>query len=262
MTPACAARPSFTITPSPRTRAPRPTGSMRSRCPAYDRYTGPGPGVVAGRRGARVRVRRGERGVRARGRRAAVTASTSRRSPSRWRAHQPRTSVTGRCASGDERRGDRLPRARVRPHRRRGHPPPPRSRRGAREIARTLKPGGTALFIEPLGHNPAHQLYRRMTPSMRTADEHPLLQSDLASARRHFGEVRAGVLSTCRCWPRCCCVRSPYFGRAAGGVLDGLDRRACSSSRSPLRWGASCDPAHPRGVTRTDEAVWTLLRER
>ena len=55
-----------------------------------------------------------------------------------------------------------------------------------REIHRVLKPGGRALFVEPLGHNPAINAYRRRTPEMRSADEHPLLMSDFATARGIF----------------------------------------------------------------------------
>jgi SAM-dependent methyltransferase len=58
-----------------------------------------------------------------------------------------------------------------------------------REIARVLKPGGNAVFSEPLGHNALLNLYRRLTPQYRTADEHPLVRSDLAMARRFFGSV-------------------------------------------------------------------------
>ena len=57
-------------------------------------------------------------------------------------------------------------------------------------IARVLRPGGTAIFLEPLAHNPLINLYRRMTPHLRTEDEHPLTMRDLAMARRHFGEVQ------------------------------------------------------------------------
>jgi SAM-dependent methyltransferase len=57
------------------------------------------------------------------------------------------------------------------------------------EIARVLRPDGRAVFIEPLGHNPAINLYRRLTPAMRTVDEHPLLARDLAEAGRWFGRV-------------------------------------------------------------------------
>ena len=60
-----------------------------------------------------------------------------------------------------------------------------------REIARMLKPGGVAIFLEPMGHNPLINWYRRRTPALRTADEHPLLESDLAIARRYFTRVDA-----------------------------------------------------------------------
>jgi SAM-dependent methyltransferase len=57
------------------------------------------------------------------------------------------------------------------------------------EIARILKPAGRAIFVEPLGHNPVINWYRRRTPAMRTADEHPLLMSDLRLAREFFRRV-------------------------------------------------------------------------
>ncbi len=57
------------------------------------------------------------------------------------------------------------------------------------EISRVLRPGGTAFFIEPLGHNPLINLYRRMTPSMRSDDEHPLMMNDFAVAERLFADV-------------------------------------------------------------------------
>jgi SAM-dependent methyltransferase len=57
------------------------------------------------------------------------------------------------------------------------------------EIARTLRPGGSALFVEPLAHNPLINLYRRLTPGLRTEDEHPLTVDDFVLARRYFGTV-------------------------------------------------------------------------
>ena len=56
-------------------------------------------------------------------------------------------------------------------------------------IARVLRPGGTAVFLEPLGHNPLINLYRRFTPHLRTEDEHPLLMRDIELAKRHFDRV-------------------------------------------------------------------------
>jgi SAM-dependent methyltransferase len=57
------------------------------------------------------------------------------------------------------------------------------------EVARTLKPGGRAVFYEPLGHNPAINLYRRRTPEFRTVDEHPLLMRDVRLAESYFRSV-------------------------------------------------------------------------
>jgi SAM-dependent methyltransferase len=57
------------------------------------------------------------------------------------------------------------------------------------EIARVLRPGGSAIFVEPMGHNPLINAYRRRTPALRTVDEHPLLQRDLDQAREYFRDV-------------------------------------------------------------------------
>lgn len=58
------------------------------------------------------------------------------------------------------------------------------------EIRRTLHPNGAALFLEPMGHNPFITLYRKMTPQMRSRDEHPLHMVDLRLARSYFLEVQ------------------------------------------------------------------------
>ncbi len=55
-----------------------------------------------------------------------------------------------------------------------------------REICRVLKPGGRAIFMEPLGHNPAIEIFRKLTPRLRTEDEHPLVRRDLNLARKYF----------------------------------------------------------------------------
>lgn len=58
-----------------------------------------------------------------------------------------------------------------------------------KEINRTLKPTGKAVFFEPLGHNPIINVYRMLTPKMRTDDEHPLLMKDLDHAKEYFSQV-------------------------------------------------------------------------
>jgi SAM-dependent methyltransferase len=57
------------------------------------------------------------------------------------------------------------------------------------EIARVLTRDGRAVFLEPLGHNPLINAYRRRTPHLRTADEHPLLVGDLELVERFFTSV-------------------------------------------------------------------------
>ncbi|MEX0779656.1 MAG: class I SAM-dependent methyltransferase [Balneolales bacterium] len=57
------------------------------------------------------------------------------------------------------------------------------------ELNRTLKPSGRAVFFEPLGHNPIINLYRKITPKMRTDDEHPLLMNDIKLAESYFETV-------------------------------------------------------------------------
>lgn len=54
------------------------------------------------------------------------------------------------------------------------------------EIARILRRGGQAMFIEPLGHHPLLKLYRARTPEQRTPDEHPLVMEDFDLARWWF----------------------------------------------------------------------------
>ncbi|WP_340104023.1 class I SAM-dependent methyltransferase [Rhodohalobacter sp. 8-1] len=58
-----------------------------------------------------------------------------------------------------------------------------------KELSRVLKPGGLGIFFEPLGYNPVINLYRQMTPDLRTDDEHPLLNEDFELAKTYFDEV-------------------------------------------------------------------------
>lgn len=53
-------------------------------------------------------------------------------------------------------------------------------------IVRTLKTEGKAIFLEPLGHNFLINLYRNLTPNIRSEDEHPLLSKDLKAISSKF----------------------------------------------------------------------------
>ena len=65
------------------------------------------------------------------------------------------------------------------------------------ELIRVLKPEGRAIFREPLGHNLLINLYRKLTPKMRTEDEHPLLASDLETLAGYFHAARFDYYTFC-----------------------------------------------------------------
>lgn len=58
------------------------------------------------------------------------------------------------------------------------------------ELSRVLRKNGRAVFVEPLGHNPIINLYRKLTPSMRTEDEHPLTVKDIKKANTFFRKIK------------------------------------------------------------------------
>ncbi len=61
-----------------------------------------------------------------------------------------------------------------------------------RELARILKADGGVICREALKHNPVFQLYRKLTPHLRTAweVEHILGKTEIYSASGYFDEVR------------------------------------------------------------------------
>lgn len=61
--------------------------------------------------------------------------------------------------------------------------------RSYKELARVMHPKGSAMFVEPMGHNPVINLYRTLTPKMRTEDEHPFKMHDFTLAEKYFGKV-------------------------------------------------------------------------
>ncbi len=54
------------------------------------------------------------------------------------------------------------------------------------EIARVLKPGGRAMFMEPMYHHPLLWLLRRLTPKIHTTEEKPLSLEDMEMAKKWF----------------------------------------------------------------------------
>ena len=57
------------------------------------------------------------------------------------------------------------------------------------ELNRLLRANGVIIFMEPLGTNPAINLYRKFTPGSRTSDEHPLIPRDFDFIKSTLGSV-------------------------------------------------------------------------
>lgn len=94
--------------------------------------------------------------------------------------------------------------------------------RSAAELARVLRPEGHALFIEPMGHNPAINLYRRLTPGLRSDDEHPLHMRDLDVFTQYFEtvDIRFHNLFTFLSLP----LRGTTLFKPVNGFLHAIDR--------------------------------------
>jgi SAM-dependent methyltransferase len=114
------------------------------------------------------------------------------------------------------------------------------------EVARVMRPDAGALFIEPLGHNPVINLYRRRTPEQRTVDEHPLVMEDMGIIRSHFAHVDETYFHLLGL------MALPMVGRASfGQMLDRLDAVDRVVLRTPLRryaWMVALRLSGPRPV--------------
>lgn len=96
-------------------------------------------------------------------------------------------------------------------------------------LASALKPSGTAIFLEPMGHNPLIEGYRRLTPSERTQDEHPLLRSDLRFMERWFESVEVNFfhLAALAALPF---TKTRHFDRLMG-TMNSVDRVLLNHSK-------------------------------
>jgi SAM-dependent methyltransferase len=94
-------------------------------------------------------------------------------------------------------------------------------RKAYSQLTRTLKPGGKAVFFEPLGHNFFINAYRKATKQMRTVDEHPLHVGDVELSREYFSSVdmRFYHFHTLLAVP----LRKTSIFEGAVKALDGID---------------------------------------
>ena len=60
---------------------------------------------------------------------------------------------------------------------------------GISELKRVLSPKGKVVFGEPLAGNPLIQIYRLLTPKLRTPDERPLKSKDIKFVRNSFERI-------------------------------------------------------------------------
>lgn len=58
------------------------------------------------------------------------------------------------------------------------------------DLKRHLAPGGMLVSWDPVAYNPLINIYRAIATKVRTPDEHPLTQKDIALFRQHFGQVK------------------------------------------------------------------------
>lgn len=106
--------------------------------------------------------------------------------------------------------------------------------RCARETHRLLRPGGRAIYWEPLGHNPIINLYRKLTPKSRTHDEQPLRRAHFRELANVFPKMKVeyfGLVSLAVVPLRRSAIVKP--ARAVADVVDKL-----LLSLPILRWGA------------------------
>jgi ubiquinone/menaquinone biosynthesis C-methylase UbiE len=61
--------------------------------------------------------------------------------------------------------------------------------RVSKELARIVKNDGTCIFYEPMAYNPFIQIFRALTPSLRTKDEHPLKLNDFNIMSNYFNKI-------------------------------------------------------------------------
>ena len=95
------------------------------------------------------------------------------------------------------------------------------------ELTRVLKPEGKAIFLEPMGYNPAINTFRKLTPRLRTENEHPLTRKDLELIEKYFGQTNHSFFNLSSL------LAVPFRNtRKFSSILEALD----SIDRSLFKW--------------------------
>jgi SAM-dependent methyltransferase len=101
------------------------------------------------------------------------------------------------------------------------------------EISRTLRPGGRAIFMEPLGDNPASKVFRRLTPRARTQDESPLSRKQIQIGDNLFGGAEHRFFNLASTPVAMATSLTPM--NSDNLLLRAMDRIDMSLSASPLK---------------------------
>lgn len=111
------------------------------------------------------------------------------------------------------------------------------------EISRVIKPSGIVICHEALGHNPLINLYRRMTPRLRTAWEadHIMRIDDVKLAGQYFRDINV-----------------EYYHLATLIAVPLRNTRMFDKALSALEWVDSCLLALPPVRKMAWQAVFTL----
>jgi SAM-dependent methyltransferase len=93
------------------------------------------------------------------------------------------------------------------------------------EIARVLKPGGKAVFLEPMYNHPLLWILRRLTPKLHTTDERPLTFADIERPQKGFRSCRHRehfLFAVCAAPAH---LLGKRFALSVVGVLDRIDQQ-------------------------------------
>jgi SAM-dependent methyltransferase len=103
------------------------------------------------------------------------------------------------------------------------------------EIARILKAGGMALFMEPQAGSLFLRAFRKVTPRARSVDERPLYPEDITLASRYFSKIRTHEYFLLSVAAAPLHLASERLAGYAARAIDRLDQTVFARSASARR---------------------------